>query len=56
MFFVNRLGFDPDLPLYRIVGIIDDHYIVQTLKGLKKVKSSGTDMKNINDVIRIEQL
>ncbi len=29
----------------RIVGIIDDHYIVQTPEGLKKVKISGTDKK-----------
>ncbi len=42
--------------MYRIVGIIDGHYIVQTPKGLKKVKISGTDKKNIRDEIKIEKL
>ncbi len=42
--------------MYRIVGIIDSHYIVQTSKGFKKVKISGTDNKKINDVIKIEKL
>jgi hypothetical protein len=42
--------------MYRIVGIIDDHYIVETPEGLKKVKISGTDKKNINDKIKIEKL
>ena len=42
--------------MYRIVGIIDGHYIIQTPKGLKKVKISGTNKKNINDEIKIEKL
>jgi hypothetical protein len=42
--------------MYRIVGLIDGHYIVQTPKGLKKVKISRTDKKNINDKINIEKL
>ena len=42
--------------MYRIVGIIDNHYIVNTSKGLKKVKIYGTDKKNINDEIKIEKL
>ena len=42
--------------MYKIVGIIDGHYIVETPKGLKKVKITGTDKNNINDSIRIEQL
>ena len=42
--------------MYRIVGIIDDLYIVQTPKGLKKVKVSGNNKKNINDEIRMEKL
>lgn len=42
--------------MYRIVGIIDGHYIVQTPKGLKKVKISGTDKKNIRDEINIPAL
>ncbi len=39
--------------MYSIVCIIDDHYIVQTLKGLQKVKISATK-KNIIDEISIE--
>ncbi len=31
-------------------------YIVQTPNGLKKVKVSGTDKKNINDEIKIKNL
>ncbi len=42
--------------MYRILGLIDGHYIVKTCKGLKKVKISGTDKKNINDKIKIENL
>ncbi len=42
--------------MYKIIGIVDDHYIVKTHKGLKKVKISGADKKNINDEIRIEKL
>ncbi len=36
--------------------IIDGHYIVKTHKGLKKLKISDTDKKNINDEIKIEKL
>jgi hypothetical protein len=32
--------------MYRIVGIIDGHYIVQTHKGLKKVKVNKSNKKN----------
>ena len=42
--------------MYRIIGIVDNHYIVKTHKGLKKVKISSADQKNINDEIRIEAL
>ncbi|TWU28904.1 hypothetical protein S225a_26960 [Candidatus Brocadiaceae bacterium S225] len=42
--------------MYRIIGIIDGHYIVQTHKGLKKVKVVGLDKKSINDDIKIEKL
>ncbi len=42
--------------MYRIVGIIDDHYIVQTPKGLKKVKIVDADKKNVRDKIKIEKL
>ena len=42
--------------MYRIIGIVDNHYIVKTHKGLKKVKISASDKKNINDEIRIEAL
>jgi len=42
--------------LFKIIGIVDDHYIVKTHKGLKKVKISDTDKKNINDEIKIEKL
>lgn len=42
--------------MYIIVGIIDDHYIVQTHEGLKKVKIDVQNKKNINDEIRIEKL
>ncbi len=41
--------------MYKIVGIIDGHYIVQTPKGFKKVKKPGTDKKNISDKIRITE-
>jgi len=41
--------------MYKIIGIVDGHYIVKTHKGLRKVKISGTE-KNINDEIRIEKL
>jgi hypothetical protein len=42
--------------MYKIVGIIDGHYVVQTPKGLKKVKIYGTDKKDISDEIKIEKL
>jgi hypothetical protein len=42
--------------MYRIVGIIDGHYIVRTPKGLKKVKVIKSSKKNINDEIRIKKL
>lgn len=42
--------------MYKIIGIIDGHYIVKARKGLKKVKISGIDRKNINDEIKIEKL
>ncbi len=42
--------------MYRIVGIIEDHYIVKTRKGLKRVRISGTDKKNIHDEVKIEKL
>ena len=42
--------------MYRIVDIIDDHYIVQTRKGLRKEKVIQSDRKNINDEIKIEKL
>ncbi len=42
--------------MYRIVGIVDGHYIVKTYKGLKKVKIDMKKKKNINDEIRIEKL
>ena len=42
--------------MYRIIGIVDDHYIVKTHKGLKKVKVSGEDKKDINDEIEIKKL
>ncbi len=42
--------------MYRIVGIIDGHYIVETHKGLKKVKVSKSNKKNVNDKIRVEKL
>jgi hypothetical protein len=41
---------------YKIIGIVDDHYIVKTHKGLKKVKIDVQNRKNINDEIRIEKL
>ena len=45
-----------DDSMYRIIGIVGGHYIVKTHKGLKRVKISSTDKKNINDKIRIENL
>ena len=40
----------------KIVGIIDDHYIVKTLRGLKEVKIDMRNKKKINDEIKIEKL
>ncbi len=42
--------------MYRIIGIIDSYYIVQTPKGLKKVKVNKSNKKKINDKIKIEIL
>ena len=42
--------------MYRIIGIVDGHYIVKTHKGLKKVEISASDKKNIHDNIKIEKL
>ena len=33
--------------MYRIIGITDGHYIVQTPKGLKKVKVIKSNKKNV---------
>ncbi len=41
---------------YRIIGIIDGHYIVQARKGFKKVKVVKSDKKNVNIEIKIEKL
>jgi len=41
--------------MYRIVIIIDVHYIAKTLKGLKKVKISGTDKINTRDEKRLKK-
>ena len=40
--------------MYRIIGIVDGHYVVKTPKGLKKVKIDVHNKKNINDVIKIQ--
>ena len=42
--------------MYRIIGIIDGHYIVQTPEGLKKVKVNKSNKKNVHDEIKIEKL
>ena len=42
--------------MYRIIGIVDDHYIVKTDKGLKRVKIKAADNKRIGDQIKIEKL
>jgi hypothetical protein len=42
--------------MYRIISIVDDHYIVKTHKGLKKVKIDMKSKMNINDEIKIEKL
>ena len=40
----------------KIVGIIDDHYVVKTYKGLRKVKIDMKNRRNINDEIKVEKL
>jgi hypothetical protein len=42
--------------VYKIIGIVVGRYIVNTHKGLKKVKIDMKKKKNINDVIKIEKL
>ena len=42
--------------MYRIIGIIGDQYIVETDKGLKRVKIKASDNKRIGDQIKIENL
>ncbi len=42
--------------MYRIIGIVDAHYIVMAQKGLKRVKINADDKKDINDKFRIENL
>ncbi len=42
--------------MYGIIGIIDGHYIVQTPKGLKKVKVIKSNKKDVRDEIKIEKL
>ena len=42
--------------MYRIIGIVDNHYIVKTHKGLRKVKATKSNKKNIHDKIKIEKL
>ncbi len=42
--------------MYKIIGIIDGHYIVQSHKGLKKERIVESDKKkSINDDIQIER-
>jgi hypothetical protein len=42
--------------MYRIIGIIDGHYVIETPKGLKKVKAIETNKKNVRDKIKVEKL
>jgi hypothetical protein len=42
--------------MYRIIGIVDGHYIVKTSKDLKRVKIRPSDNKRIGDQIKIEKL
>ncbi len=42
--------------MYRIIGIIDSHHIVQIPEGFKKVKITGNDKKNVCDEIKIGRL
>ena len=41
---------------YKIIGIVNDHYIVKTHRGLKEVKIDMRNKKKINDEIKIENL
>ena len=41
---------------YRIIGIIDGHYIVKTPKGLNKAKAIESNKKNVHDELKIEKL
>ena len=42
--------------MFKIIGIVDNHYIVKTHKGLRKVKATKSNKKNIHDKIKIEKL
>jgi hypothetical protein len=42
--------------LYRIIGIVDGHYVVKTHKGLKRVKIKDSENKRIGAQIKIEKL
>ncbi len=42
--------------MYRIIGIIEGHYIVKTPEGLKEVKVIKLNKKNVRDEIKIEKL
>ena len=39
--------------MYRIIGIIDGLYIVQTPKGVKKVKVIESNKKGVRDEIKM---
>jgi hypothetical protein len=56
LFSVNSDGVGGSDDMYKIIGIVNNHYIVKTHKGLKKVKILGDDKKNINDEIKITKL
>ena len=45
-----------DNNMYTIIGIIDNHYIVETSQGLKRVKIVKANKKNVRDEIKIEKL
>ncbi len=42
--------------MYRIISIVDGLYIVQTPKGVKKVKVIKSNKKDVRDEIKIEKL
>jgi hypothetical protein len=42
--------------MYRIIGIVDSHYIVKTRRGLKRVKIITSYSKRIGDQIKIDKL